>query len=110
MQFMEASKKAGLFRKDYAAMVVIAPESEEHFLAELSQAGGALIDWKRDRGASAKEVRFTVVCKEDLNGTVKERMRSAFESTPVLVDLVSGVAVSVDVLNKGQTPADSFTL
>ena len=110
MQFMEASKKAGLFKKDYAAMVVIAPESEEHFLAELSQAGGALIDWKRERGHSAKDVRFTVVCQNDMNGTVRERLESAFRNTPALIDFATGTTVSVDILNSGQKPVDSFTI
>ena len=58
MQFTEAAKKSGLFKKDYAAMVVIAPEGEEQFLSELSQAGGALVDWQRQKEIIGERCTF----------------------------------------------------
>ena len=110
MQFMEAAKKAGLFKKDYAAMVVIAPENEEYFLAEFSQAGGALVDWKAQRKTSGKDVVFTVVCNPEMNDWIKSTMISAFANTPALIEVSRETSVEVSILNSGQAPAEQFVV
>ena len=96
MQIQEFSKKEGFFKKSFAAIVSIAPENEEHYLSELSQAGGTLLEWKKQRGDKAKSIIMTVVCDEAFAPDAQYILTSIFENTPQMAAL----AESTDIENE----------
>lgn len=110
MQIREASKKAGFFQKDYAAIASIAVTDEAGFAADLTDLKAGLLQWKRLRGRSAKTVLITLVGRSDTNAWVKEMTLSAFDTDPELSPLSGACAVNVSILNKGQTAADQFLI
>ena len=108
MQIQEFAKKEGLFKKSYAAIVSIAPENEEHYLSELSQAGGALVQWKAQRGKSAKNIIMTIVCDPGFAEDAKNILASIFEMTPQMADLAKGTDVSVSIIDEQENVLGEF--
>ncbi|OBV12182.1 hypothetical protein [Erythrobacter dokdonensis] len=99
MHIGEASKKEGLFAKSYAALVTVVWDGEEYYLSELSQAGGALMQWKQQRGDKAKTVFFTVVCDPASLEDARHILTSIFEHTPQMVDLARSTQISVQMID-----------
>jgi hypothetical protein len=99
MQIQEFAKKDGWFGKSYAAIVSIAPQGEEDYLSEISQAGGTLVEWKKRRGSSAKNIIITVVCDEAFAGDAQHILSSIFENTPQMTALANGTDISVSIID-----------
>jgi hypothetical protein len=110
MQFMEASKKAGLFRTDYAAMVVVVATSREGFLAELTEAIRSIEEWKSYRKKAAKTVLITVSGKSEFNEFIQHVLTDSFQTEPDFVALKQGTDFDVSILNRGTTPSVQFRL
>jgi hypothetical protein len=110
MQFMEAAKKSGFFKKDYAALVTLVANEQQHFLQEFTDAINALMNWKKHRKSEAKTIAITVVGSSNLNDWVEFVLTDAFSVEPELVDIKDGTSVSVALLNKGTTPAKEFDI
>ena len=108
MQIQEFAKKEGLFKKAYAAIVSIAPENEEHYLSELSQAGGALVQWKAQRGGKAKNIIMTIVCDPSFAEDAKNILASIFEMTPQMAELAKGTDVSVSIIDENENLLGEF--
>jgi hypothetical protein len=108
MQIQEFAKKEGLFKKSFAASVSIAPEGEEHYLSEISQAGGTLVEWKRRRGASAKNIFITIVCDKAFVDNARHILASIFENTPQMAALTVGTEISVSIIDDQETVLAEF--
>ncbi|MBS3929093.1 MAG: hypothetical protein KGZ65_13115 [Sphingomonadales bacterium] len=108
MQIQEFAKKEGLFKKSFAAIVSIAPEGEEHYLSEISQAGGTLVEWKKRRGASAKNIIITIVCDDTFADDARHILSSIFENTPQMAALANGTDISVSIMNDQETVFAEF--
>lgn len=108
MQIQEFSKKEGFFKKSFAAIVSIAPENEEHYLSELSQAGGALLEWKKQRGDKAKTIIMTIVCDEAFAPDAQHILTSIFENTPQMAALAESTEISISVIDENETVFAEF--
>ena len=110
MQIQEFAKKDGLFKKSFAAIVSIAPDGEEHYLSELSQAGGALLEWKAKRGDKAKMVILTIVCDPPFAEDARHILTSIFEHTPQMAALAKDTEITVSIIDERETVLDEFAI
>ncbi|MEO0871712.1 MAG: hypothetical protein AAFY19_07085 [Pseudomonadota bacterium] len=108
MQIQEFAKKEGLFKKSFAAIVSIAPEGEDHYLSELSQAGGALLQWKEQRGDKAKKIIMTIVCDPEFAPDAQHILSSIFENTPQMTALAQATDVSVSIIDERENVLAEF--
>lgn len=110
MHIGEAVKNEGFFKKSYAAIVTIVFDGEEYYLSEISQAGGALMQWKAQRGDKAKTIIFSVVCDPDTVEDAKHILTSIFEHTPEMAAIAQSTSILVSLLdgreaNSGADPS-----
>ena len=105
MHVAEASKKEGLFSKSYAALVTVVWDGEDYYLSELSQAGGALLEWKRQRGDKAKTIIYTVVCNPESLEEARHILTSTFELTPQMATIAKTTEILVHMIDGSQADA-----
>jgi hypothetical protein len=110
MHISEGAKKAGLFGKDYAAIISMPMVDEDSFIPELGDMRAALIDWKRTRGGSAKTVIMTLSGPSSCNEWAEAMLVTVFEDDPELNSIAKRCDVQVSVLNRGSTPSRQFKL
>lgn len=110
MHISEASKKAGLFGKDYAAVISMPMVDQASFIPELRDTRSALMDWKRTRGGSAKTVIITLTGPSASNEWAEAMLVAVFEGDPELNSIAKKSDVRVSILNRGQTPSRQFAI
>lgn len=99
MHIGEAVKNEGFFKKSYAAIVTIVYDGEEYYLSEISQAGGALMQWRAQRGDKAKTIIFSVMCDPDTVEDARHILTSIFEHTPEMAAIAQSTSILVSMLD-----------
>jgi hypothetical protein len=110
MQAMEMVRKAGFLKKMYGLTITVAPESQDHMLQEFRHVKEALVNWKKNRGASCETVMFTMASDVSLHPFLKDLLAKVYEGEQDLSPILKSVNVLVGLLDKSGQPKEEYAL
>jgi len=100
MQVSEASRKAGLFSKEYALSVLVNIDNEHPINEEIRHVNEAMIDWFKRHGKSCKDLILTFISDPTLHDEITENCEMLVNQDFEFAPLVQSLAVSIVLMDQ----------